>query len=60
MDMLAKPNEQKKPVSPMVAARLGRLFGNGGGLWLRMQAAHDLWNAERDKEVRKIKTLAQT
>ena len=51
--------DQKKPVSAMVAARLGRFFGNGGGLWLRMQAAHDLWNAERDKDVRKVKTLAQ-
>ena len=50
--------EQKKPVSATVAARLGRFFGNGGGIWLRMQAAHDLWDAERDKDVQKVKSLA--
>ena len=49
--------EQKKPVSATVAARLGRFFGNGGGIWLRMQAAHDLWVAERDTEVQKVKSL---
>jgi addiction module HigA family antidote len=49
--------DQKKPVSATVAARLGRFFGNGGGIWLRMQAAHDLWDAEQDKDVRKVKLL---
>ena len=27
---------------------MGKLFGNGAGLWVRMQAAHDLWHAERE------------
>jgi antitoxin HigA-1 len=48
----------RKPISPEVAVRLGKLFGNGGGLWLRMQAAHDLWKAEREVDVSKIPTLA--
>jgi len=37
----------KSPVSGDVAVRLGRMFGNGPGLWARMQLAHDLWHAER-------------
>jgi addiction module HigA family antidote len=32
----------RQRVSPEMAFRLGRLFGNGPGLWLRMQVAHDL------------------
>ncbi|MEC5289028.1 HigA family addiction module antitoxin [Aurantimonas sp. C2-6-R+9] len=48
---------EKKPVSADVAVRLGKLFGNGAGLWLRMQAAHDAWHAERDVDVSAIPTL---
>lgn len=48
---------EKKPVSPEVAVRLGKLFGNGPGVWLRMQAAHDTWHAERTVDVSAIPTL---
>lgn len=48
---------EKKPVSADIAVRLGKLFGNGAGLWLRMQAAHDAWHAERDVDVSAIPTL---
>ena len=34
-------------VTPEMALRLGRWCGNGPGLWLRMQQAHDLWASER-------------
>jgi antitoxin HigA-1 len=34
-------------VTPEMALRLGRWCGNGPGLWLRMQQAYDLWQAER-------------
>jgi len=34
-------------VSPEMALRLGRFCGNGAGLWLRLQVAHDLWRAEK-------------
>jgi addiction module HigA family antidote len=34
-------------VSPEMAVRLGKLCGNGPGLWLRMQQALDLWHAEQ-------------
>ena len=50
--------DEKKPVSPAVAVRLGKLFGNGAGLWVRMQAAYDTWHAERDVDVSQIPTLA--
>jgi plasmid maintenance system antidote protein VapI len=39
-----------------MAIRLGKFCGNGPGLWLRMQQAHDLWHAEQKlaKEIRRI------
>lgn len=45
-------------VSPEMAVRLGKFCGNGPGLWLRLQAAHDLWHAEKRlrSEVRRIPT----
>lgn len=48
---------EKKPVSPNVAARLGKLFGDGAGIWLRMQASYDAWHAEREVDVSAIPTL---
>lgn len=49
--------DEKKPVSPEVAVRLGKLFGDGAGIWLRMQAAYDVWHAERKVDVSNIPTL---
>jgi addiction module HigA family antidote len=48
---------ERKPVSPAIAVRLGKLFGDDAGVWVRMQAAYDTWNAERDEDVSKIPTL---
>jgi len=48
---------ERKPVSPSVAVRLGKLFGDGAGVWVRMQAAYDTWQAERKEDVSKIPTL---
>ncbi len=51
---------EKKPVSPAVAVRLGKMFGNGPDVWIRMQAAYDVWNAEREMkaEIAAIPTLS--
>lgn len=49
--------KEKKPVSPAVAVRLGKLFGNGPALWLGLQTAHDTWHAERQVDVSRIPTL---
>lgn len=48
---------EKKPITPNVAARIGKLFGNGPGSWIRMQAAYDAWHAEHDIDVSGIPTL---
>ena len=49
---------EKKPVSAQVAVRLGKLFGDGPGIWLRMQLAYDTWHAEREVDVSGIPTLS--
>lgn len=46
-----------KPVSATVAVRLGKLFGNGPGLWIRLQAAFDVWHAARVVDLSAIPTL---
>jgi len=48
---------ERKPVTPTVAVRLGKLFGDGPGVWLRMQAAYDTWHAEREVDTSNIPTL---
>jgi antitoxin HigA-1 len=48
---------ERKPVSPQVAVRLGKLFGDGAGVWVRMQAAHDTWHATREVDTSQIPTL---
>jgi addiction module HigA family antidote len=40
---------EKRGVSPDMALRLGKLLGNGAGVWLRMQQALDLWELEQRK-----------
>lgn len=35
----------RRALTPDMAARLGRYFGNGIGVWLRMQQTVDLWDA---------------
>jgi addiction module HigA family antidote len=46
-------------MSPEMAARIGKLVGNGAGLWLRLQAKYDEWEATRRlaKELSGIPTL---
>jgi addiction module HigA family antidote len=39
--------DEREPVTPEIAVRLGAYLGNGPEIWLRMQIAHDLWHARR-------------
>ena len=48
---------EKTPVSPEVAVRLGKLFGNGPTVWIGMQTAYDTWQAEQTVDVSQIPTL---
>jgi antitoxin HigA-1 len=49
----------RRAVSPEMALRLGRLFGNTPEFWLNAQRAVDLWDAGKalKGEVSKIKPL---
>jgi antitoxin HigA-1 len=46
-------------ISPDMAARIGKLVGNGARIWLALQADYDAWEAVHrlSKELRKIPTL---
>jgi addiction module HigA family antidote len=49
---------ERRPITPDMAVRLGRLLGNGAGLWLRMQQALDVWTLEREGDYSHIHQLA--
>jgi len=38
----------RSAVTAEMALRLGRFCGNGPGLWMRMQQAFDLWQAQSE------------
>ena len=44
----------RKRVSPEVAAKLGKLFGNGPRFWLYLQVANEAWRAEREVDVTEV------
>ena len=50
---------ERRAVSPEMALRLSRLFGNSAEFWLNAQRAVDLWDAAlaMKKEVQRIKPL---
>jgi addiction module HigA family antidote len=50
---------EKRSLTPEMALRLARLFGNTPEFWLNAQRAVDLWDTERalKKRVRQIKPL---
>ncbi len=50
---------ERRAVSPKMALRLARLFGNTPELWLNAQRAVDLWDAAQTskKEIERINPL---
>jgi antitoxin HigA-1 len=51
--------EEKQPVTPVMALRLGKLCGNGPDLWLNLQKRYDLERAAREfgEKIKAIPTL---
>ena len=51
--------EEKQPVTPVMALRLGKLCGNGPDLWLNLQKRYDLHQAQQElgEKIKKIPTL---
>ena len=50
---------EKQPVTPAMALRFGKLFGNGADIWLNMQRQYDVAKAQKEigREVESIPTL---
>lgn len=49
--------DEKQPVTPAMALRIGKLCGNGPMLWLNLQLRYDLWQAARTTALNAIPTL---
>ncbi len=51
--------EERQPVTPGMALRLGKLCGNGPDLWLNLQRRYDLHRAEQElgEKIKIIPTL---
>jgi addiction module HigA family antidote len=50
--------DEKQPVTPTMAVKLGKLCGNGPDLWLNLQRRYDLRKAESETDVSGIPTLS--
>ena len=40
--------DESDPIRTNTALKLGKLLGNGASLWLNMQQAYDVWQAEQN------------
>lgn len=51
---------ERRAITPVMALRLSRLFGNSPDFWLNVQHARDLWESEQVyfKELSQIQPLA--
>ena len=52
--------DERQPVTPGMALRLGKLCGNGPEIWINLQRNYDLAAAEKDlaAAIKKIPTLS--
>lgn len=41
---------ERRGMSPQMALKLGRFFGNGTELWMNLQTRFDLWHVENDRD----------
>ena len=50
---------ERRAITPLMALRLSRLFGNSPEFWLNVQHARDLWKSEQrfQKELKQIHPL---
>jgi len=48
---------ERQPVTPEMAVRFGKMFGNGPRFWINMQRVFDLAIAEKNIDVSAIPTL---
>lgn len=50
---------ERRAVTPAMALKLARLFGNTPEFWLNAQRAFDLWGAQKryEKEIKRVKPL---
>ena len=50
---------ESRTLTPLMALRLSRLFGNTAEFWLNAQCAHDLWDAQQSHqtEIKRIHPL---
>jgi len=53
---------ERRALSPPMALRLSRLFGNAPEFWMKAQAARDLWESEQQfhQELAQIQPLYAT
>jgi addiction module HigA family antidote len=53
---------ERRPITPEMAVRIGHYIGNGPAMWASMQTNYDLWNAEQKMKstLKKIPRAAQT
>lgn len=54
-----EPLRERRSITPPMALRLSRLFGNSPEFWLKAQHTRDLWDSEKrfKKELNKIHPL---
>jgi addiction module HigA family antidote len=51
---LYKLLNEEQPVTLDIALRLAKALGGSARLWLALQAAHDIWVAERENKVKGV------